>query len=325
MQDEHEDPCLTEYPQWLSLIDSLKIKAFVELTLASSVREGMHHLIRLSGLGGMKPNTVCLGFYDAVLPEDSFAKRKRPKKRRFYGTNGDSVDEGMSDMYDFANPRQSDSERHISRREYLNMIHDAFKLKKNVCLLRHFHMLDKEAILKSTKAKYIDVWPVNFFRPDTANFYDNTCLFVLQLACILNMVATWKKKTILRIFMCVEEQNEKVAEQQQKLAKLLRQLRILGPIKIVQFNHATELIRSEADQNVQYFAPFPLPQNYLKSINELIKEQCDNTAVTFLYLPKIRGDEEEQEAYLNHLEVITNDLPPTVLVHGIHPVTSTTL
>ena len=65
------------------IVDHLRIKAFVEVTLCSSVSEGFTQLVRVSGLGGMKPNTVCLGFYDSSPPVDTLTKT-RPRKRRFF-------------------------------------------------------------------------------------------------------------------------------------------------------------------------------------------------------------------------------------------------
>ena len=48
-----EDPCARELPIWMHLVESLKVKAFIELSLSSSLKEGIHNLIRLSGLGNL--------------------------------------------------------------------------------------------------------------------------------------------------------------------------------------------------------------------------------------------------------------------------------
>lgn len=45
------DPLQAQYESWLSLVDHLNIKAFVNLTLADSVRHGVQHLLFISGLG----------------------------------------------------------------------------------------------------------------------------------------------------------------------------------------------------------------------------------------------------------------------------------
>nr|XP_057936628.1 solute carrier family 12 member 9 isoform X3 [Doryrhamphus excisus] len=45
------DPLQSQYASWLTLVDYLNIKAFVNLTLADSVRHGIQHLLFISGLG----------------------------------------------------------------------------------------------------------------------------------------------------------------------------------------------------------------------------------------------------------------------------------
>ena len=57
-----KDPSVTEANNWLKLVDHLDVKAFTEITVAKSIREGSQQLARISGLGAMKPNTVILGF-----------------------------------------------------------------------------------------------------------------------------------------------------------------------------------------------------------------------------------------------------------------------
>ena len=44
-----KDPSVTELPQWQALVEHLKVKAFTEITVASSMREGARQLARISG------------------------------------------------------------------------------------------------------------------------------------------------------------------------------------------------------------------------------------------------------------------------------------
>ena len=50
-QTDSTDPCSQEYPHWVSLIDEMKIKAFVDMTSAPTIHEGVMQLVRISGLG----------------------------------------------------------------------------------------------------------------------------------------------------------------------------------------------------------------------------------------------------------------------------------
>lgn len=72
--DTSPDPTMIEYPHWLSLVDHLRVKAFIELTVAGSIREGLQHLVRISGMGAMKPNTIVFGFHDTQPGYDFFQR-----------------------------------------------------------------------------------------------------------------------------------------------------------------------------------------------------------------------------------------------------------
>ena len=321
------DPLAKDYPKWLKLVEILRLKSFVELALTPTVSDGLHQLVRLAGLGGMKVNTVCLGFYDDNTPVDTLARRT-VKRRKLFGKADSEIHIDVGET--FRKVRESSAPRDVTEEEFVKMIADSLKLQKNICLFRHFNQLDKSAIMSSKGTMYIDVWPVNFFRPETSSYFDNTCLFLLQLACIINMVPGWKSKTCLRVFLFVNAQTENTLQKEQKLEAFLRQLRILAKIQIVSWDSIALTLTREFDLTVSYAESRMQEYNetsseYLTAVNQLIKSYSSRTVASFLYLPRPPQNVSTHRKYLEQLQGLSDGLPPTVLVHGLHPVTSTTL
>ncbi|XP_057670991.1 solute carrier family 12 member 9 [Diorhabda carinulata] len=301
INDRNPDPILGQLAHWLTLIDHLKVKAFVELTAAKTVREGLRHLMRLSGMGAMKPNTVIFGFLDDEEQHDFLQ----------------SVDSSYLN-HDFENdvfPLKTQS--NLQPREYVLMMRDVLRMNKNLCLCRNFVKLKKDN--RSVRSKrYIDVWPVNFLNPGEQDCFDTISLFMMQLACIVNMVPLWKKLK-LRLCICDETRtsyfafNSSTQSHSEKLETLLKNLRI-----------EAELFHVEAWRNV-IEANGIEKELYAKSVNDLILQQTSETAVTFIYLPSPPLDDDKLISFYNNLEIFSRNLPPTIFVHGVNTVTSTTL
>jgi len=128
------DAAADEYSNWLALVDHLKVKAFIELTVARTVREGMHHLVRLSGLGAMKPNTIVFGFHDDNQPVD------------FFHLTSNTPMAYKTDKFDDTFGLRSSSDQRTGTSEYVAMVKDVIKMNKNVCICRGMALLDKAAI-----------------------------------------------------------------------------------------------------------------------------------------------------------------------------------
>ncbi|VDP30082.1 unnamed protein product [Soboliphyme baturini] len=296
------DPVQEDMPYWLGLIDYLKIKAFVEITVAASIRDGIQHLVRLSGIGAMKPNTVMLGFYDSTPHLNTFEKGKLLRNIKFAKLERAEVVE-----YFTAQDFDPDSAtKRLTVHEYVSIIKDIIKMNKNIGLAKGFHRLDKEVLLKSSGYKCVDVWPVDLVRPENASTsWDNSSLFLLQLACILSMVSRWKTRIMLRVFLCVTSLQD-MHHKEVQLKEMLSQLRIRAKSILLPWDHADS-------------------QQLLPSFNELLKRNSSQSAVVFLNLPLPPENIESAGSYVERLDLITADLPPSLMVYGISSVISTAL
>ncbi|XP_067157828.1 solute carrier family 12 member 9 isoform X2 [Apteryx mantelli] len=320
------DPLQAQQDSWLGLVDKLNVKAFVSLTLAPSVRHGVRQLLFTSGLGGMRPNTLVLGFYDDAAPQDGLAQHPAFTSAR------EEVPLGFPPVRAPAAPKL------LSAREYVGIVADALKMLRNVLLARHLESLDKAWELRraASSPPSIHVWPVNLLRPDSARYADTCSLFLLQMACVLNMTRAWRRAH-LRLFLCVEAGAMPHA-QEDKLRQLLKDLRIQAQIQLVPWDAVVSLhwqaqrappggpALAEEESTVNFPAnATQVSDEYVCAANKLILEQGPAPAVRFLYLPRPPADTSLYPLYLHHLDLLTRDLGPTVLVHGVSAVTSTQL
>ncbi|XP_075987445.1 solute carrier family 12 member 9 isoform X2 [Anticarsia gemmatalis] len=339
------DPLAAEHKYWLKLIDHLKVKAFVELSLSSSVRSGAAQLSRLAGLGAMKPDTVLLGFRDKAPPIDLFRDPVSP-----YKTDQFDLESG-----EVIFPIRGPLDPRISGAEYVRVVSDVLCVNKNVCLCRHFHLLDMAAVeRKSPSLKYIDVWLVELLSPCCEEPFTVRGLFALQLAAVVRSSRGWQHlrlrlhavavpaadPTTIHAGRTVTVGEHSALESlaagrplEERLDKLLKLLRINATTHIVKdWPKLEDHSRNAIEDNNDKYQRVPL--SYLQIANNIIKQRSSEaTAVTFVQLPapptlsrnNTPADDTVCEHYLKVLDEFTKDLPPTILVRGLKSVTSTSL
>lgn len=164
---------------------------------------------------------------------------------------------------------------------------------------------------------------------------------MLQLATILSMVQPWKSNAILRVFLCIDAINENIHRTQKNLNELLAQLRINAKTHMISWENVLSLFNRSSTRN-EDIATLPIEQSpssgtpsmnefldindeYIRGINGLIREQCDNTRCLYLYLPRPPRDRTLSQRYINVLDLLSSHLPATIFVHGVSFVTSTQL
>ncbi|XP_072219857.1 solute carrier family 12 member 9-like [Leuresthes tenuis] len=352
------DPLQSCYDSWLSLVDHLKIKAFVNLTLADSVRHGVQNLLFISGFGGMKPNTLVLGFYDDCTPQDSL--HGQTFQSTGHGWDAVSLTSGSGQRLPFfPNVRATEEPKDLQEEEYVSVIADAVKMGKNVALARYFDQFSREEVLglgkkigrhRSVTGPFVDVWPLNLLQPDSHEYVNLCSLFLLQLACVLHETRAWNHAR-LRLFLCVETGCSLPEEEEKKLQGMLKELRMSAQVQTVAWDEVVSLHwqrrgraranlvedpqsegrsrqKSEEEFGVQSFPnnASQLTDEYICAVNDLIcRHGSPEPAVRFLYLPHPPADRSRYRAYLHQMDLLSRDLGPTLLVHGITPVVTTDL
>ncbi|KAL5108289.1 Solute carrier family 12 member 9 [Taenia crassiceps] len=373
--ENDDDACYVARRNLVSYVRYLNVKAFVEVTLAGeSIREALLHLVRLSGLGAMKPNTVCLGFYDDAEPMDTFAKIRFRRQSKSYGKQSSrsrppssaSDEVNLVPMEDpdsaqgvyiedlsilLPQPRQSYLsslqppsnnvvQKRLSPSEYVRLLEDLVKMKKNILLARHFHSLacdEFELVMSSpqnhthgifihAKPAYLDVWPAgplygqwrDIIGVEKQELFDRSGFFLLQLACLVGRSPDLRRRRRrpirIRVFVPASPALTDTVLTS-RVQEVLQGLRIEAEVHVVEFGRQSG-------------------ENEVEAINHLISSYCNaekGTSVVFLRLllppssSQQTSNEESKLTYLDQLRGLTEDLPPTLLGLGMQEVTSDSL
>ena len=242
---------------WLKLRDLTKIKAFVQIGLGPTLPWGVRNVILGSGLGGMKPNIVVLGYFDI-----STHYRTQPNSKK---ANAQVVD-----MESLPTDACRNEER-VSIQNWVSIIEDMVLMRTNIAVAKGFDHIDipngKGPKLKYSKRKFIDLYPIQMsaevFDKNgersalTTNF--DTYTLILQLGAILTTVPNWKKTHRLRIVVFIEDPND-IENETQRIKQLIEVLRIKAVIKVVclrDFKHYNTIVKgsnislSEVDKVLQ--------------------------------------------------------------------------
>lgn len=290
----------------------------------------------------MRPNTLVLGFYDDHTPEDHLQGKILLSSGHGMDDASPSMEPSEQRFPAFPSLRGTEEPKDLQEEEYVSVIADAVKMGKNVTLARYFNHFDREEVLgsgrkirghRSKTGPFVDVWPLNLLRPDTHGCVDICSLFLLQLASVLQETRAWSQAR-LRLFLCVEAGCSLKKEEETKLQVMLKELRISAQVQMVAWDQVVALHwqrqqeeeEAERGDGIQEFPNTPpqLADEYICAVNSLIRRHgAPQPAVRFLYLPRPPADTSHYHAYLHHLDLLSRDLGPTLLIHGVTPVVTT--
>jgi len=232
-------------------------------------------LTLISGLGGMRPNTVIFGFWQTHKSET---------------THIDPINAGHV----------------LPVEEYVGMILDSILFEKNVLLARHFDLLDKAKISQRAKSKKpltIDVWNL---ANCAGGGLDTSYQLASQLGYVLKKSETFKRCKLRVISLVLSSPD--VSRYFINTKTYLLDSRIpADDIEVIPINHPSDLGTMNAEG-----------RNHI--INETIKNHSVNTAVLFMPFTRPPDTPRFYAQYMRELDVLTNNLPPLMLVYSLSSV-----
>lgn len=244
---------------WLKLVDVSGIKSFVNLIIANDEREGARNLILSCGLGGMRPNIVCLGF-PRNLPKGPIAEAAGTRTTPYKRDDSEITIRPVAEETAYQSIDVRTLPTDVGRKEtpiqpstFVGILEDALALQKALAVAYGFENMSlggpSTQYRREQKAKgeeetlYIDLWPVQIQSPeaDQSHAWD-TYTMILQLGTILSMTGSWKNHK-LRVSVFVEFEKE-IEEERRRVRSLLDNLRVPASLRV--FSLSSEQVTSYA-------------------------------------------------------------------------------
>jgi len=310
-----------EKEAWEERCRAQQLKAFSQVSVATSVRKGIQQLLLMSGLGHMKPNTIMLGLYSArnILNEET-----------------------------------SDKYARMPLGEYVKTLRDIVNLRKNLMLHYGFDNSiwkppkfylhpSLSGLQKGENSRcYVDMYPLGYTHLSSDMGIDATISMIIQTASILIRSHNPWKKMQLRICSIVDSE-QKVKKEKQYLAQLLRICRIRDcriKVTVLEPEHFSDLnsgsaslsshLHAEIGSLSFLFDNLSLRDKY-RLINRVIRENVSETSVVFVPLPEVplevTGDNDAE--YIERLREMSHGFGENgtaiVMVYGSQSVISVKL
>uniref|UniRef100_A0AAQ4NZW5 Solute carrier family 12 member 1 n=1 Tax=Gasterosteus aculeatus aculeatus TaxID=481459 RepID=A0AAQ4NZW5_GASAC len=317
-----------------------KRKAFYSAVACNSFREGAESLLQASGLGRMKPNTLMIGF------QRNWRTAGIEAVQSYVGVLHDALDFEYGTVILRTNHGLDVS--HIVEAEVLlplSLIHSSFvvsfSLSVSVCgpPLQQDDKMNEKLLEASSQFKKkqpkgtIDVWWL----------FDDGGLTLL-LPYILTTRKKWKDSK-LRIF--IAGQPGRCEQDKQEMKSLVEKFRInCTDINVIdsinvppKYLHKLEdmiepfclheasrdtaqagAMRKEHPWKItdQELSTFEEKTNLQVRLNEVLQEHSKSANLIIVSMPIARKESVSDFLYMAWLDILTKDLPPTLLIRGNH-------
>uniref|UniRef100_A0A669F075 Solute carrier family 12 member 1 n=1 Tax=Oreochromis niloticus TaxID=8128 RepID=A0A669F075_ORENI len=288
-----------------------KRKAFYAAVACDNFREGTESLLQASGLGRMKPNTLMIGF-----------------KKNWRTAGAEAV------------------------QSYVGILHDAFDFEYGTAMLRVNQGLDVSHIVEAEGQAPASTYPcLQFKKKQPKGNIDVWWLFddgglTLLLPYILTTRKKWKDCK-MRIFIAGQPGRSDLDKEEMK--GLLKKFRIncsdinvfddlhtkprseslkelqemIEPFRLHEGSKDPDQIRALQKEQPWKITDKELSQFEEKThlqvrLNELLKEHSRSANLIIVSMPIARKETISDFLYMAWLDILTKDLPPTLLIRGNH-------